>query len=186
MNVDYRHKYLKYKRKYLALKGGLVGGKSKKKSSNKSKHDIYKQFDIKYIPPSGIKKVITRSSKKVQHIYKIISKQTIPELKKLGFTVYSVPQPDTSYGGTRFDYPTSYIEEAYGKGWQKDRPYAVVIYYMDSQGNKVHDSVDIDLNCYWVSKDVIKQVKSMLNDQFPGRIKKKDINRGLVVQIKVK
>ena len=36
MSVDYRHKYLKYKNKYLELKEGMVGGKKKRKGPEES------------------------------------------------------------------------------------------------------------------------------------------------------
>ena len=125
--MDYKDKYLKYKKKYLSLKkieqhGGYKWKELKPKSNLKLKKfeiSLENFYQLKVIKPKDVKNLLINNSNNFTSIFKILFNKIIPEIKKNKINFFIVPLPLSDDNKYWTDYYNSYLKSFYDDNWNE-------------------------------------------------------------------
>lgn len=126
-------------------------------------------YDVLQVNDAQLETVTNRSSDNIRNIYKIIKKNIIPQLDKLGWSTDIVPLPLSKKGIYWTDYPYDYLKEKHGEKWF-NRPSMYFIIYMNKDGQSLNLNRNIKINFSHMNKDmkikIINLFQNTLSDNY--------------------
>lgn len=121
-------------------------------------------FDIVNINDGDLKKVMNKNES-TKNIYNLITKELMPELKKMDFATDIIPLPLSEGGIYWSDYPSAFMDDHHDKGWVDKFMYFVV--YMNSKGNLIETSKNITVGFSSLTLDDKKKIVSLFQRVMP-------------------